>query len=82
MCIHYAYYCRCHCIHRERWALVQEEKQLLKDLEVKADDAKDTRLGEYYMCILIRAYILYTCYSYLYIHLSFLCALYSCRITL
>ena len=33
---------------RVRWELVQEEKQLLKDLELKADDAKDTRLGEVY----------------------------------
>ena len=65
MCIRYAYYCSYTYViiyvYRERWALVQEEKQLLKDLEAKADDAKDTRLGEYYVCILIRAYILYTC---------------------
>lgn len=31
-----------------RWALVQEEKQLLKDLEIKPDDAKDSRLGQVY----------------------------------
>jgi len=29
-----------------RWALLEEEKKLLKELEKKADDAKDTRLGE------------------------------------
>jgi ATP-binding cassette subfamily F protein 1 len=31
-----------------RWNLIQEEKQLLKELEVKSDEAKDTRLGEVY----------------------------------
>jgi ATP-binding cassette subfamily F protein 1 len=31
-----------------RWALVQEEKQLLKDLEKTPDEAKDVRLGEVY----------------------------------
>jgi ATP-binding cassette subfamily F protein 1 len=33
---------------RVRWALVEEEKQLLADLEVKADEAKDVRLGVIY----------------------------------
>jgi ATP-binding cassette subfamily F protein 1 len=28
--------------------LIEEEKQLLKDLELKADDIKDARLGEIY----------------------------------
>ncbi len=32
--------------HRVRWELVKEEKQLQAELEKKADDAKDTRLGE------------------------------------
>ena len=31
-----------------RWNLIMEEKQLLKELEVKQDDVKDTRLGEVY----------------------------------
>lgn len=29
-----------------RWALVEEEKEILKSLDKKADDAKDSRLGE------------------------------------
>ena len=33
---------------RERWALVQEEQQLLADLEKAPDEAKDARLGEVY----------------------------------
>lgn len=34
---------------KQRWELIQEEKQLLKDLETKADDDKlNTRLGEVY----------------------------------
>lgn len=31
---------------RVRWELVQEEKKLLQELEVKADEKKDQRLGE------------------------------------
>jgi ATPase subunit of ABC transporter with duplicated ATPase domains len=31
---------------RVRWELVQEEKRIMKALEVKVDDALDTRLGE------------------------------------
>lgn len=31
-----------------RWELVEEEKRLLKELEKKADDAKDQRIGEIY----------------------------------
>ena len=60
MCIRYAYYCHTFVlihVYRERWALVQEEKQLLKDLEAKADDAKDTRLGEYYLTMFMYACI-------------------------
>ena len=33
---------------KERWALIQEEKQLLADLEKAPDEAKDSRLGEVY----------------------------------
>ena len=33
-------------ICRVRWSLLQEEKQLFKDLESKVDEAKDIRLGE------------------------------------
>jgi ATP-binding cassette subfamily F protein 1 len=33
---------------KERWALVTEEKQLLKDLAMGPDEAKDIRLGEIY----------------------------------
>ena len=29
-----------------RWELVEEEKRILKELEKKADEAKDVRLGE------------------------------------
>lgn len=31
---------------KERWELMQEEKIILTDLEFKADEAKDVRLGE------------------------------------
>ena len=33
---------------KERWALITEEKELLKDLEKGPDEAKDVRLGEVY----------------------------------
>ena len=33
---------------KERWSLIQEEKQLLKELEKGPDESKDVRLGEIY----------------------------------